>query len=56
MSDQNCDTSNEQKQSCDVPKEEQKQSEEKKSWCGIESRAMRGGMVPPRSSFRLNGG
>jgi hypothetical protein len=34
MSTQTCGTTNEQKQSCEVPKEEQKQSEEKKSCCG----------------------
>ena len=34
MSTQTCGTTNEQKQSCEVPKEEQKQSDEQKSCCG----------------------
>ena len=34
MSTQTCGTTNEQKQSCEVPKEEQKQADEKKSCCG----------------------
>ena len=34
MSTQSCGTSDEKKQSCDVPKQEQKQSDEKKSCCG----------------------
>ncbi len=34
MSTQTCGTKNEQKESCEVPKEEQKQSDPKKSCCG----------------------